>query len=126
LDTQVEAPRPGPAVLLVEDDVTLSKLITTLLDEAGYRSLAIGDHDQIAAAIDRFDPSCVILDGEIGRRGHARSWADAAAIRRTHPALPVLMFTADEGALAEERAGTSRRSRDAGFVGVVQKPFLTS
>lgn len=124
MDTQVEAPPPGPAVLLVEDDVTLSKLITTLLDEAGYRSLAIGDHDQIAAAIDRFDPSCVILDGEIGRRGHARSWADAAAIRRTHPALPVLMFTADEGALAEERAGTSRRSRDAGFVGVVPKPFL--
>jgi len=66
-------------VLLVEDDVTLSKLITTLLDEAGYRSLAIGDHDQIAAAIDRFDPSCVILDGEIGRCGCYQANAPGAS-----------------------------------------------
>jgi DNA-binding NtrC family response regulator len=66
----------------------------------------------------------VILDGEIGRDGRLRSWADAAAIRRAHPALPVLMFSADPDALAEERAGTSRRSREAGFVGVVSKPFM--
>ena len=107
LKAQVEALPPGQAVLVVEDDVTLSRLLTKLLDEAGYRSLAISDHEQIATAIDRFDPCCVILDGEIGRSGHARSWADAAAIRRTHPALPVLMFTADEDALAKQ-AGERR------------------
>ena len=66
----------------------------------------------------------MILDGEVGRTGRSRSWQDAAAIRRAHPTLPVLMFTADADALAEERAGISARSREAGFVGVVSKPFV--
>lgn len=34
------------------------------------------------------------------------------------------MFTADSDALAEERTGTSQRSRSAGFVGSVPKPFV--
>src|SRR5205823_14393949 len=34
------------------------------------------------------------------------------------------MFTADADALAEERAGTSPRSREAGFAGAVPKPFI--
>lgn len=113
-----------PSVLLVEDDVLVSKLMATLVEEAGYHSVTIAAHDQIGDAIERFDPRCVILDGEVGRTGRSRSWDDAAAIRRDHPALPVLMFTADAEALAEERAGTSPRSRDAGFVGVVPKPFI--
>lgn len=120
---KIERPS-GPSVLLVEDDVVLGRLMTTLLNEAGYRSLTIADHDEIEAAIDRFHPSCVILDGELGRTGHERSWGDAAAIGRAHPGLPVVMFTANEDAVAEERAGTSRRSREARFVGVVPKPFV--
>ncbi|MGH2491908.1 MAG: ATP-binding response regulator [Candidatus Limnocylindria bacterium] len=113
-----------PSVLLVEDDLLLSKLMATLVEGAGYQSVTIADHDQIGDAIERFDPKCVILDGEVGQTGRSRSWDDAAAIRRDHPALPVLMFTADADALAEERAGTSTRSREAGFVGVVPKPFI--
>jgi len=123
MDTQVDQ-EARPSVLLVEDDVLLSKLMATLVEGAGYHSVTIADHDQIADAIDRFDPKCVILDGEVGRTGRSRSWEDAAAIRSGHPALPVLMFTADADALAEERAGTSPRSREAGFVGVVPKPFI--
>src|SRR5207245_2736581 len=82
-----------PSVLLVEDDVFVSKLMATLVEEAGYRSVTIAEHGQIADAIDRFDPKCIILDGEIGRSGRSRSWDDAAAIRRAHAALPVLTFS---------------------------------
>jgi signal transduction histidine kinase len=124
MNTQRTAHAAPPYVLLVEDDAILSELVTTLVDEAGYRAVTIADHDQIGDAIDRFDPRCVILDGEVDRTGRSRSWDDAAAIRRAHPALPVLMFTADADAIAEERAGTSPRSRDAGFVGAVPKPFI--
>lgn len=124
MDTQRSAQAARPAVLLVEDDVVLSRLMASLVDGAGYHSVTIADHDEIGHAIDRFDPKCVILDGEVGQTGRSRSWDDAAAIRRDHPALPVLMFTADADALAEERAGTSPRSREAGFVGVVPKPFI--
>jgi len=111
-------------VLLVEDEPTLSKLVGSLLDESGYEHISIADHRQIATAIVRWQPRCVILDGDPGSRGHELSWADAAAIRRANPALPVLMFTADPGAMAEARAGTTARSKAAGYAGVIDKPFL--
>jgi signal transduction histidine kinase len=113
-----------PMVLLVEDEPTLSTLVGNLLDEAGYEHVSISDHRQISKAIARWRPRCVILDGDPGSRGHELSWADAAAIRRAHPELPVLMFTADPSALAEARAATTARSKAAGYAGVIDKPFL--
>ena len=113
-----------PCVLLVEDEPTLSKLVGALLDEAGYEHVSISDHEQIAGAVERWQPRCIILDSEPGSNGHARSWADAAAIRRAHPELPVLMFTADPASMAEARAGTTARSKAAGYAGVLDKPFL--
>jgi len=113
-----------PWVLLVEDEPTLSKLVGKLLDEAGYEHESIADHDQIAAAIARRRPRCIILDSDPGSAGHQRSWADAATIRRLHPELPVLMFTADPESMAEARAGTTARARAAGYTGVIDKPFL--
>jgi signal transduction histidine kinase len=111
-------------VLLVEDEPMVSKVVGKLLDEAGYEHVSISDHKQIAAAILKWKPQCIILDSDPGSAGHKRSWADAAAIRRAHPELPVLMFTGDPGATAEARAGTTARSKAAGYAGVIDKPFL--
>ncbi|HEU5288017.1 MAG TPA: ATP-binding protein [Candidatus Limnocylindria bacterium] len=111
-------------VLLVEDDLDLSKLVSGLIAEAGYQPITIADHAQISSAVERWQPRCVILDGEVRSTGEGRSWDDAVALRRTHPTLPVLMFTADTAALAEAESGTSARSRAAGFTGSVSKPFL--
>jgi signal transduction histidine kinase len=111
-------------VLIVEDDPALSKLVSGLLDEAGYSPVTIADHALIGAAVERWEPRLVILDGEVIGTGEARSWDDAVAIRRAHPELPVVMFSADGGALAEARAGTSERSRAASFAGIVGKPFV--
>ena len=117
------APLATPTVLLIEDDPSVGQLVGGLLDEAGYHAVTISDHDQIPAAVDRWQPRCVILDGALLPTGQGRSWNDAIAIRRAHPGLPVVMFSADAAALAEARAGTSGRSRAAGFAGVVGKPF---
>jgi signal transduction histidine kinase len=111
-------------VLVVEDDAALSLLVSSLLTEAGYNPVSIADHAQIGAAVAQWHPRCVILDGEITSTGATRTWDDAAAIRRAHPTLPVVMFTADGAALAEAGAGTSRRSRAASFAGIVSKPFV--
>jgi len=111
-------------VLLVEDEPTVSKVVGHLLEEAGYGHVTIADHDQIPAAVERWRPQCVILDSEPPLTGQGRSWADAAAIRRAHPDLPVLMFTADQDSMTEARDGTSPRSHAAGFAGVMDKPFL--
>ena len=111
-------------VLVVEDDLALSELVGGLLDDAGYTSVTIADHALIGAAVERWHPRLVILDGELRSTGEGRSWDDAVAIRRAHPDLPVLMFSADSDDLAEARAGTSERSRAASFAGVVGKPFV--
>jgi signal transduction histidine kinase len=114
----------APNVLVVEDDTALSTLVACLLTEAGYTPVTIANHALIDAAVDEWRPKCVILDGEIRSTGESRTWDDAAAIRRKHPALPVLMFTADGAALAEAQAGLSTRSLAAGFAGIVAKPFV--
>jgi len=122
--TPIEAESSKPWVLLVEDEPSLSKLVGKLLDAEGYEHESIADHNDIAAAIARRRPQCVILDSDPGSAGHKRSWADAAAIRRANPQLPVLMFTADPASMAEARAGLTPRSRAAGYAGVIDKPFL--
>lgn len=113
-----------PWVLLVEDEPTVSKVVGKLLDEAGYEHVSIADHNQIAAAVLRWRPRCIILDSEPGSAGHERSWADAAEIRRSHPDLPVLMFTADPTSTAEAKAGKTVRAKAAGYAGVIDKPLL--
>jgi CheY-like chemotaxis protein len=113
-----------PWVLLVEDEPGLKKLVGVLLEEAGYEHVTIAHHNQIAAAIEKYHPQCVILDSEPPAKGRGRSWEDAAAIRRAHPELPVLMFTADPDSMSEARAKTTRRSKAADYSGVIDKPFL--
>ena len=111
-------------VLVVEDDLALSKLVGGLLDEAGYRPVTISDHALIGAAVERWQPRLVILDGEVRATGEGRSWDDAVAIRRAHPNVPVVMFSANSDDLAEAQAGTTERSRAASFAGTVGKPFV--
>ncbi len=113
-----------PWVLLVEDEPSLSTLVGKLLDDAGYEHVSISDHRHIIDSIARWHPRCVILDSDPGSKGHARSWGDAAAIRRAYPEVPVLMFTADPASIAEARAGKTARSKAAGYAGVLDKPFL--
>lgn len=113
-----------PWVLLVEDEPGLKKLVGGLLEESGYEHVTISDHKEITAAIERYRPQAVILDSEPPPNGRGRSWADAAAIRRSHPDLPVLMFTADADATEEARARKTPRSRAAAYSGVIDKPFL--
>lgn len=115
---------PRHTVLVVEDDAVVRRLVLDLLGEAGYDPVAIADHELIPGAVERWKPSCVLLDGELDSVGSRRSWADALAIRAQHPTLPVLLFTADDTVIAEARIGTSDRSRAAAFAGVVRKPFV--
>jgi CheY-like chemotaxis protein len=76
----------------------------------------------VRAGVDRLEPACVLLDGG-GWRGYGASWELAAWMRARPRPVPAVMFTADAGAGGEARAGTSARSRAAGFLGVLPKPF---
>lgn len=111
-------------VLLVEDDPALTFLVSEVLSGAGYKPITIADHAEIESAVDRWRPQCVILDGEVPSTGESRTWDDAAGIRRAHPDVPVVIFTADGASLAEAREARSARSVAAGFAGIISKPFV--
>jgi DNA-binding response OmpR family regulator len=105
-----------PTVLVVEDDIHISKLIAVLMSEANYRTLTAGTAKQALRLIAQSEPDLVILDwmlpdmlgDELCRVIKARSGAAF---------LPVLMLTA-RSTMADRIAGL-----DAGADDYVTKPF---
>jgi len=56
------APTSRQTILLVDDDVTISGLISEILDGEGYSVEAVGTGAEAEAAIERIRPNLVILD----------------------------------------------------------------
>jgi CheY-like chemotaxis protein len=113
-----------PTVLVVENDVVLGGLVGVVLADAGYAATVLPDTRPAAvrAAVDRLEPACALLDGG-GWLGYGASWEVAAWLRARARPVPAVMFTVEDDAAREARAGTSARSRAAGFGAVVPKPF---
>jgi CheY-like chemotaxis protein len=117
------APAPR-AVLVVGNDAALGDLVGVVLAEEGYAPAVLPDARPavVRVAVDRLEPACVLLDGG-GRSGYGASWELAAWMRGRSPPVPAVMFTVDAVAIGEASAGTSARSRAAGFAAVLPKPF---
>ena len=117
------AAAPG-TVLVVDDDDDLGDVLRAIFTDAGYAAAVLPNARPAAvrAAVDHLEPACVLLDGE-GSGEYGASWEVAAWMRARGRPVPAVMFTGDAGAVREARAGTSARSRLAGFAGVLSKPF---
>lgn len=57
----------GPLVLIVEDDRDFSEIIATLLQDAGYRTRAIADGQQVVAFARQLKPDAITLDINLPR-----------------------------------------------------------
>ncbi len=113
-------------VLIVDNDRDISELLKALLTDEGYEVTGLLEHEQddVAAAVGRVEPDCVILDGESGAGGeYGVSWAEAAALQARGRKVPVIMFTAHAPASDEAAAGESDRARAANFTAILRKPF---
>ncbi len=112
-------------VLIIDNDRDIAEIVRAVLSDEGYRVaiLAKLDTASINAAIGKLEPDAVLLDGESHLMGYGASWETAAHLAARDRPVPVIMFTAHGGDLAEARAGTSSRSRAAHFSGVLAKPF---
>ena len=79
-----------PSIVLVEDDVRLSELVRTYLQNNGFRVSVEHRGDGVREAVERERPDLVILDiGLPGRDG----FAVCREIRAAH-SVPILMLTA--------------------------------
>lgn len=112
-------------VLIVDNDSDIAEVVRAVLTDEGYRVSVLADvtPDKIAAEVGRLEPDCVLLDGTSELIGYGDSWASAARLTMRGRRVPVVMFTANSRDLNEARDNDTTRSRDAGFAGVVPKPF---
>lgn len=113
-------------VLIVDNDQDISDLVRAILTDEGFEVASVTEHakDDLAAAVGRLEPDCVMLDGQSDLGGdYGESWREAAQMHARGRKVPVIMFTAHRGASAEAMAGTSERARAAQFSSVVSKPF---
>ncbi|UCD69433.1 MAG: sigma 54-interacting transcriptional regulator [Betaproteobacteria bacterium] len=101
-------------ILIVDDDIDLIRLLTFRLQGAGYRVESADSAERALAKLSVSVPHLVITDL---RMGGMDGMALFQNIRKTHPALPVIILTA-HGNIPDAVAATQR-----GVFGYLTKPF---
>jgi two-component system, NtrC family, response regulator GlrR len=101
-------------VLIVDDDPDLLRLLTFRLEGAGYTVESANSGERALARLSVSVPQLVITDL---RMGGMDGMALFENIRKSHPALPVIILTA-HGTIPDAVAATQR-----GVFGYLTKPF---
>jgi two-component system cell cycle sensor histidine kinase/response regulator CckA len=105
----VERPATGQTILLVEDERALRDVTTRLLEQAGYRVIAVGDAAEALDVADREPGTIDLLLTDVAMRG--RSGVDLARDMRERAPGTRVLFTsgsADDPALAGAALGLGR------------------
>ena len=108
---------PKIRVLVVDDAVVIRRLVSNCLDESpDIEVVGTAANGQIALAkIDQINPDIITLDIEMPVMDGLKT---LAAIRKTHPRLPVIMFST----LTERGAGATLDALALGATAYVTKP----
>ncbi len=104
---------PHGRILLVEDDLQLRELVTTILEEDGYTVIAVAAPADASAILGHVTFDLVITDG-FSRTG-AATLVNAADVVRMAGVTPVALFTAHKLDPAD--------ALKAGFRDLIVKPF---
>ena len=107
---------PTETVLVVEDEVDIATFMRAYFRASGTDVVHLDPTtpDDVAAAVDTHNPTCVLLDLNL------RGFSGIEAFRRIRDAgssLPVIVVTADSN------PATHRAALNEGVVAIVQKPF---
>jgi excisionase family DNA binding protein len=107
--------RPGPVVLIVDDDPALRRYVRVSLETEGYSVREAGSAEEGLAALEEEPPDLILLDVMMPK---VDGWEMLRRVQERHGvgSIPVIMFSGriDEG--ADEAASRGAQ----GFVG---KPF---
>ena len=108
--------RPGPLVLLVDDDERVRELVRVDLEFEGYTVREAGSAEEGMTAIEEAKPELILLDVMMP---HVDGWEMLRHVQERHGvgAIPVIMFSGQVDAAAAAEAG---RQGATSFIG---KPF---
>ena len=110
-------------ILIIDEDRDVGDIVSIILSDAGFlvSVLASAIPDAVRTAVGQLEPDCVLLDGAISS-GY-QLWDEAAWLSTRDRNVPVIMFTADQGAVKEALEHATARSQSAHFDAVLGKPF---
>ena len=101
-------------VLVVEDDLSLRKMMCAYLTLNGYQALSAGNGEEALDVMDRVLPDLVIADVMMPVMD---GWQLTSEIRQAWPLMPIILVTARDS-LEDKRTGFS-----AGADDYLTKPF---
>jgi len=110
----VAAQSPRPRILLVDDDPDLLKLLSMRLSASGYRVITAASAEAALDLLDVERPQVVLSDVRLPAQD---GLALFDAIRRRHPALPVILLTA-HGTIPDAIEATTK-----GVFAYLTKPY---
>jgi excisionase family DNA binding protein len=109
-------PKPGPLVLLVDDDAKVRELVRVNLEFEGYIVREAGSAEEGMTAIEEAKPDLVLLDVMMP---HIDGWEMLRRVQERYGAgaIPVVMFSGQVDAAARQQADAE------GAHAFVGKPF---
>jgi excisionase family DNA binding protein len=116
LESSGPAPRPGPVVLIVDDDERLREYVRVNLEMEGYAVHEAASADEGLGVLDELRPDLVLLDVMMPK---VDGWQMLQLMHERHGvgSIPVVMFS---GKVDERSAGEAAERGAQGFIG---KPF---
>ncbi|NJP96374.1 response regulator transcription factor [Nonomuraea sp. FMUSA5-5] len=105
-------------VAIAEDSVLLREGITRILEAGGIEVVAaVGDAEELIAAVERFSPDVVVVDVRMPPTNTTEGLRAALKLRRERPEIAVLVLSQ----FVEERYATDLLSGDMSGVGYLLK-----
>ena len=101
-------------VLVVEDDVHMRRVLTTVLENEGFEVLAAADGLEGIAAVETHDPACILTDSMMPRMGGLDMLAELKARGLSRPTIIVS---------AIHELPPPQQLKDLAVSTVVSKPF---
>jgi DNA-binding NtrC family response regulator len=93
VSTATPSQRHRHVVIVVDDDVNVRRLFEDALGASGMAVQSASDGEAAIRAVQASPDACVVLADV--RMPRMDGWDLQRALRRTHPALPVVLLTAD-------------------------------
>lgn len=113
---------PSARILIVEDEPEQVRILSSILESAGYETRACGTAAEVEPAISSFEPDLVLLD--VNLPGGASGHEVARVLRQDdrNATIPVVMVTTETG--LESMLGTIKAGGDDHLVKPIQPGLL--
>lgn len=113
--SNASAPR-GKSILVVDDSLTVRKLISGKLEKSGHAVVCAADGDEAVKALERFNPDLVLLDIEMPKMDGYQV-CKLIRGRASTKDVPVIMISGKDGFFDKVRG------KMAGATDHISKPF---